>query len=73
MSWLALGLGLVLVIEGLVLALAPSRLEDLLATLAALGRDQRRMLGLLAVAAGVALVALAGRLTPSGLARLRGA
>lgn len=59
MSWLALGLGLVLVIEGLVLALAPSRLEDLLATLAALGRDQRRMLGLLAVAAGVALVALA--------------
>lgn len=59
MSWLALGLGLVLVIEGLVLALAPSRLEDLLAALAALGRDQRRMLGLLAVAAGVALVALA--------------
>lgn len=59
MSWLALGLGLVMVIEGLVLALAPSRLEDLLAALAALGRDQRRMLGLLAVAAGVALVALA--------------
>ncbi len=59
MSWLALGLGLVLVIEGLVLALAPSRLEDLLAALAALGRDQRRVLGLMAVAAGVALVGLA--------------
>lgn len=62
MSWLALGLGLVMVIEGLVLALAPSRMEDLLAALAALaalGRDQRRILGLMAVAAGVALVGLA--------------
>lgn len=59
MSWLALGLGLVMVIEGLVLALAPSRMEDLLAALAALGRDQRRVLGLMAVAAGVALVGLA--------------
>ena len=28
MSWLLLGLGLVCVIEGLVLALAPSRLEQ---------------------------------------------
>lgn len=59
MSWLALGLGLVMVIEGLVLALAPSRMEDLLAALAALGPDQRRLLGLLAVATGVALVGLA--------------
>ena len=58
MSWLATGLGLVLVIEGLVLALAPSRIEDMLATIAALNRDQRRMLGLVAVAAGVGLVAL---------------
>lgn len=48
-----------MVIEGLVLALAPSRMEDLLAALAALGRDQRRILGLMAVAAGVALVGLA--------------
>lgn len=54
-----LGLGLVLVIEGLVLALAPSRLEDMLRALAALSRDQRRMLGLLAVAFGVGLVFLA--------------
>ncbi|MBL4927411.1 DUF2065 domain-containing protein [Fuscibacter oryzae] len=58
MSWLALGLGLVLVIEGLVLALAPSRIEDMLATIAALGRDQRRVLGLVAVAAGVGIVGL---------------
>jgi uncharacterized protein YjeT (DUF2065 family) len=54
-----LGLGLVLVIEGLVLALAPSRLEDMLRALAALSRDQRRLVGLLAVAFGVGLVFLA--------------
>jgi uncharacterized protein YjeT (DUF2065 family) len=58
MSWLALGLGLVLVIEGLVLALAPSRIEDMMAMIAALGRDQRRLLGLVAVASGVAIVTL---------------
>jgi uncharacterized protein YjeT (DUF2065 family) len=56
---LVLGLGLVLVIEGLVLALAPLRLEQLLAVLAAMSRDQRRVLGLLAVAIGVGLVLLA--------------
>lgn len=56
---LLLGLGLVLVIEGLVLALAPLRLEQLLAVLAAMTRDQRRALGLLAVAIGVGLVLLA--------------
>lgn len=59
MTMFLLGLGLVLVIEGLVLALAPSRLEDMLRALAALSRDQRRMLGLLAVAFGVGLVFLA--------------
>jgi uncharacterized protein YjeT (DUF2065 family) len=56
MSWIALGLGLVLVIEGLVFALAPSHLDDLVAMMAALSRDQRRLIGLLAVAAGVGLV-----------------
>jgi len=55
-----LAFGLVLVIEGLVLALAPLRLEQVLAVLAAMTRDQRRGLGLAAVALGVALVA-AGR------------
>ena len=62
MSTVFLGLGLVLVIEGLALALAPSRLEDLLAAFAALSRDRRRMIGLAALAAGVALVWLAQRL-----------
>lgn len=51
-------LGLVLVIEGLALALAPSRIEEALAFLAALGPERRRLLGLGAVAAGVAVVAL---------------
>jgi uncharacterized protein YjeT (DUF2065 family) len=62
MSVLLLGIGLVLVIEGLALALAPSRMEDLLARFAAMPRDQRRLIGLLAVAAGVLLVGLARRL-----------
>lgn len=59
MTLLLLGLGLVFVIEGLVLALAPLRLESLLAALASLTRDQRRLLGLMAIAAGVGLVVLA--------------
>lgn len=58
MATLATALGLVLVIEGLALALAPSRFEDLLAALAALGPERRRLVGLGAVAAGVALVSL---------------
>jgi hypothetical protein len=59
MSWLLTGLGLVCVIEGLVLALAPSRLEQVLALIAAMTPDQRRLLGLTAVALGVGLVAVA--------------
>ena len=59
MSWVLTGLGLVCVIEGLVLALAPLRLEQLLQALAGLSRDQRRMLGLVTVALGVGLVLLA--------------
>ena len=42
MSWIALGLGLVLVIEGLVFALAPSRLDDLVAAMAATPGDRHR-------------------------------
>lgn len=59
MSLILLALGLVLVLEGLALALAPSRIEDLLAFFAGLTRDQRRLIGLLALALGVGLVALA--------------
>ena len=55
-STIVFGIGLVLVIEGLVFALAPSRLDDLVAMMAAMSRDQRRLVGLLALALGVVLV-----------------
>lgn len=59
MSQIVLALGLVLAVEGLVLALAPRRIEDALRLLVSLGLDQRRMIGLGALALGVALVWLA--------------
>ena len=59
MSVILLAIGLVLVIEGLAFALAPSRLEDLLALLAAMSQDRRRMIGLVTVAVGVVLIWLA--------------
>ncbi|MDD8023896.1 MAG: DUF2065 domain-containing protein [Paracoccaceae bacterium] len=52
------GVALVLIIEGLALALAPSRIEEALAFLAALGPERRRLLGLIGLAAGVAILAL---------------
>lgn len=51
-------LGLVLVIEGLALVLAPSRILEVLALLASLNPEGRRRIGLAAVAAGVGVVAL---------------
>ena len=54
-----LAIGLVLVIEGLAYALAPSLIEAMLEALRALPLDRRRMLGLAAVAGGVVLVWLA--------------
>ena len=59
MSLLALAIGLVRVVEGLALALAPRRMEDALRALAALSQDQRRAIGLAALAVGVVLVWLA--------------
>ncbi|MES2843730.1 MAG: DUF2065 domain-containing protein [Pseudomonadota bacterium] len=59
MTLILTGIGLVLVIEGLALALAPSRIEQVLAFFAALTLDQRRVMGLAALAAGVGLLALA--------------
>jgi uncharacterized protein YjeT (DUF2065 family) len=56
MSLILLGIGLVLVIEGLAIALAPSRIEQVLALFAAMGRDRRRLFGLCAVALGVVCV-----------------
>jgi hypothetical protein len=59
MSFVLLAIGLVLAIEGLVLALAPRRIEDALRALMALTEDRRRMIGLGALALGVVLVWLA--------------
>ena len=56
LSHIALGIGLVLVIEGLVLALAPSRLDEMLKALSEIPPETRRMMGLGTVAAGVVLV-----------------
>lgn len=59
MTFVLLAIGFVLVFEGLVLALAPSRLEDALRLLATLPVDRRRLIGLGALAAGVAVLWMA--------------
>ncbi|WP_395542102.1 DUF2065 domain-containing protein [Neotabrizicola sp. sgz301269] len=56
MSVVFLAIGLVLCVEGLALALAPSRMEDLLRYLAEMPPERRRMIGLGALALGVVLV-----------------
>lgn len=54
-----LAIGLVLIIEGLAYALAPSLVENLLEALRALPQGQRRTMGLAAMALGLVLVWLA--------------
>ena len=54
-----LAIGLVLIVEGLVYALAPSLIEDLLDRLRTLPLEAGRMMGLAALAVGVLLVWLA--------------
>ena len=56
---LVLGLGMVLVIEGLVFALAPSRLEDLLKLMNQIPVETRRLIGLAAMTLGAVLVSWA--------------
>ena len=53
---IALAVGLVLVVEGLVIALAPSRMEDLLQAISDIPPETRRVMGLCAVALGVGFV-----------------
>ena len=62
MGFILLALGLVLIAEGLVYALAPSLVERLLEMLRALREDQRRNAGLAALALGLILVWLALRI-----------
>ncbi|MEL6171615.1 MAG: DUF2065 domain-containing protein [Pseudomonadota bacterium] len=56
---LILAIGLVLIIEGLVYALAPSLIEQLLAALREMPEDQRRIMGLVALGIGVFFVWIA--------------
>lgn len=59
LGYVILALGLVLIVEGLVYALAPSLVEDLLAALRALTLEQRRLVGVAAFASGAVLIWLA--------------
>jgi uncharacterized protein YjeT (DUF2065 family) len=54
-----LALGLVLILEGLVYALAPSLIEELLKALQGLSLQQRRKVGVLVIGLGLVLIALA--------------
>lgn len=56
---LLLAIGLVLSLEGLVLALAPSRIDELLELIRRMPVETRRNLGLAALALGLALIWLA--------------
>lgn len=58
-SILLLGIGLVLSLEGLVLALLPSRIDELLDLIRRMPVETRRNLGLGAVALGLAFIWLA--------------
>ncbi|MDA3888811.1 MAG: DUF2065 domain-containing protein [Allgaiera sp.] len=60
MSELLRAIGIVLVVEGLVFALAPRRIEQAMAMLSLLPVDARRYLGLATLAVGVAMIALVG-------------
>ncbi len=62
MSLLILALGLVMVLEGLVYALAPSLLERMLELLRTIPQDAVRQIGALVVVAGLVLIWLAFQL-----------
>jgi uncharacterized protein YjeT (DUF2065 family) len=59
MIWVLLAIGSVLIVEGLALALAPLRIEQVMAFFARLSRDQRRVTGLVSIALGVVVLAMA--------------
>ncbi len=59
MSTIILAIGLVLCVEGLVFALAPLRMEQILEALRDITPEMRRMIGLVAMALGVVLIWLA--------------
>ena len=59
MELILLGIGLVFVLEGLVLALAPSRIDEILRLIAQMPVETRRLLGMLAITTGALLLWLA--------------
>ncbi len=62
MAYVLLAVGLVLILEGLVYALAPHIVEDLLKAMRDLPIETRRTIGLGAMALGAAFLWLAGSL-----------
>ena len=56
MGFVLLAIGLVLIVEGLVYALAPSLIETVLEAYRQLSLDQRRLIGVIAIATGIVLV-----------------
>lgn len=59
MAWVLLALGLVFLVEGLVYALAPHIVEDLLEMMRNLPVEVRRLMGGLAIVSGLILVWIA--------------
>ena len=55
MAWILLALGLVMIVEGLAYALAPSLIEEMLQLLRNLPLETRRQIGVLALVMGVLL------------------
>lgn len=53
MGWILLAIGLVLIVEGLVYALAPALLEDLLEMMRQLPVAARRQIGFLCIVSGL--------------------
>lgn len=63
MTIVLLAIGFVLVFEGLVLALAPSRIEEAMRLLLTLPVEKRRLIGLVALAGGVVVLWIARHIT----------
>jgi uncharacterized protein YjeT (DUF2065 family) len=62
MDTVFLALGLVLIVEGLAYALAPSLVEEMLRALAAMPLEARRTLGLIVIVLGLGLLWVAAAL-----------
>lgn len=58
-SLLLLGLGMMLVVEGFIYALFPGMVEDFLEAMRRLTLEHRRLLGLVVMALGIAIVWMA--------------